>query len=276
MNVSVVFTNLAFSENNSELKITRKELKELFVFSTSKTNFIFDGVIYGQIDGIAMGLPLAPTLANLFMGYNEGKWLSEFGGGGGGGGAGPKFYTCYVDDIFAVFENESEGQLFLHYLNTRHPNIKFTKEYNINGTLAFLEISISNLDGFKTSVYHKSTYTGLHTNFKCIAPHEYKKRLINTLLDRINSSWKGFDLDVKSLCQNLMRNMYPKRMIDRVVRQFLDKKLSKTVNEKIPETNQEIRYITLPYIGHYSENVKGKISDMIKNFCKEKVKIKLI
>ena len=87
-----------------------------------------------------------------------------------------------------------------------------------------MDISISNLDGFKTSVYHKSTYTGLHTNFKCFAPHEYKKRLINTLLDRIfkiNSSWKGFDLDVKSLCQNLMRNMYPKRMIDRVGRTHL-------------------------------------------------------
>ena len=54
-----------------------------------------------------------------------------------------------------------------------------------------------------------------------LLPINTKKWLINTLLDRIfkiNSSWKGFDLDVKSLCQNLMRNMYPKRMIDRVVR----------------------------------------------------------
>ena len=76
-----------------------------------------------------------------------------------------------------------------------------------------------------------------------------------TLLDRtfkINSSWKGFDLDVKSLCHSLMRNMF----IDRVVGQFLDKKLSKTVNEKIPENGQETRYVTLPYIGHYSKNAR--------------------
>ena len=114
-------------------------------------------------------------------------------------GAGPKWRN--VNDIFAVFENESEAQLFLDYLNTRHPNINFTKEVNINGILAFLDISISNLEGCKTLVYLKSTYTGLLTNFKCFAPHEYKKRLIITLLDRtfkINSSWKGFDLDVKS------------------------------------------------------------------------------
>ena len=167
----------------------------------------------------------------------------------------------------------------MDYLNTRHPSIKFTKEVNINGILAFLDISISNLEGSKTSIYHKSTYTGLLTNFNCFAPHEYKKRLIIILLDRtfkINSSWKGFDLDVKSLCHRLMRNMYPKRFIDRVVRQFLDKKLSKTVNEMIPENGQETRYVTLPYIGHYSKIATGKISEMIKIFCKEKVNIKLV
>ena len=65
-------------------------------------------------------------------------------------GEGAKFYKRYVDDIFAVSENESEAQLFLDYLNTRHPNIKFTKEDNTNGILAFLDIFISNLEGFKT------------------------------------------------------------------------------------------------------------------------------
>ena len=61
-----------------------------------------------------------------------------------------------------------------------------------------------------------------------------------------------------------------------MVRQFLDKKLSKTVNEKIPENGQETRYVTLPYIGHYSKNATGKISEMIKRFCNEKVNIKLV
>ena len=63
----------------------------------------------------------------------------------------------------------------------------------------------------------------------------------NNLSFKINSSWKGFDLDVKSLYHSPMRNMYPTRFIDRVVRQFLDKKFSKTINEKIPENGLEIR-----------------------------------
>ena len=65
-------------KNDPSLKITRKELCELFEFATSKTNFIFQNVIYDQVDGISMGSPLAPTLANLFMGCNEQKcdWQS--------------------------------------------------------------------------------------------------------------------------------------------------------------------------------------------------------
>ena len=58
-------------ENYPEIKISKMEMLELFRFCTSKTNFLFDGVVYDQIDGIAMGSPLAPTLANLFMGHHE-------------------------------------------------------------------------------------------------------------------------------------------------------------------------------------------------------------
>ena len=87
--VTSLFTNIPLEETvdlavklildkNSGLKITRKELKELFIFCTSKNNFIFNGIIYDQTDGISMGSPLAPSLANLFMGYNEKLWLNNY------------------------------------------------------------------------------------------------------------------------------------------------------------------------------------------------------
>ena len=118
------------------------------------------------------------------------------------------FYRRYVDDIFAVFDKKEDALKFLDYLNSRHPNIKFTKEENINGVLPFLDVLISNRNCLKTSVYHKSTYTGLLTNFKSFVPFDYKKRLVNTLLDRIfkiNSSWVGFDTDVESLKTKIIK-----------------------------------------------------------------------
>ena len=78
-----------------------------------------------------MGSPLAPILANLFLGFHEGKWINDYTG------VKPKYYKRYVDDIIAVFENENEAQTFLDYLNEKHNNIKFTIEYEKEGQLPF-------------------------------------------------------------------------------------------------------------------------------------------
>ena len=57
---------------------------------------------YNQIDGKAMGSPLAPVLANIFMGFHESKWLDEYNLNK------PEFYLRYVDDILAAFNNEQD------------------------------------------------------------------------------------------------------------------------------------------------------------------------
>ena len=53
------------------LNITKKELKKLFLFATSQTHFILNSKFYDQIDGVAMGSPLATVLANIFMGFTN-------------------------------------------------------------------------------------------------------------------------------------------------------------------------------------------------------------
>ena len=68
-----------------------------------------------------MGSPLAPVLANIFMGFYESKWLDEQNF------KKPKFYLRYVDDILNAFDNEQDSLSFLNFLNNRHPNIKIMK-----------------------------------------------------------------------------------------------------------------------------------------------------
>ena len=65
-----IVINLIFN-HNPNLNITEKELKKLFLFTTLQTHFLFNGKCYNQIDGVAMGSPLAPLLANIFMGFYE-------------------------------------------------------------------------------------------------------------------------------------------------------------------------------------------------------------
>ena len=57
---------------------SKVELKKLFEFATSGTHFLSQGAFYDQIDGVAMGSPLCPILANLFMSYYETMWLNTF------------------------------------------------------------------------------------------------------------------------------------------------------------------------------------------------------
>ena len=66
--------NLIFNHNHN-LNITKKELKKVALFATSQTHFIFNSKFYKQIDGVAMGSPLAPVLADIFMAFYESKNL---------------------------------------------------------------------------------------------------------------------------------------------------------------------------------------------------------
>ena len=79
---------------------------------------MFNGDFSEQLDGVAMGPALAPILANLFLGYHEGKWIEDYEGNN------PSCYKRYVDDIITVFKNENEAKSFLAYLNKMFLNIK--------------------------------------------------------------------------------------------------------------------------------------------------------
>ena len=58
---------------------------------------------------------------------------------------------------------------FCYFINNKHRNIKFTFGGEIDGTLAFLEVSV-NREGntFTTSSYRKKTFTGQGMNFLII------------------------------------------------------------------------------------------------------------
>ena len=122
-----------------------------------------------------MGSPLGPAFANLFMGYYEQKWLDS------DRGRLVKFYRRYVDDIFCLFENEHQIQTFLDFLNIQHPNSNFTIEKEHIKQLPFLDVLYTRSDRLITSVYRKSTFTGLLQNYTSFVPFTYKKGIINLL-----------------------------------------------------------------------------------------------
>ena len=63
--------NLIFSDgdivNYNGCKFDPCTVKTLLSFAVKENHFLFNGVLYNQIDGVAMGSPLGPSLANIFM-----------------------------------------------------------------------------------------------------------------------------------------------------------------------------------------------------------------
>ena len=54
----------------------------------------------------------------------------------------PRLLTRYVNDVFAIFENEKEAEAFLSSLNSHHPSIQFMMERPIGGQINFLDMTV--------------------------------------------------------------------------------------------------------------------------------------
>ena len=251
-------------QNKPELKISKKELRQLFELATSGTHFLFNSNFYDQIDGVSMGSPLGPVLANLFMGCHETKWLDEFQK------SEVLLYRRYVDDIFCMFKKEKDANEFFSFLNTQHPNIKFTIEKELNHSLPFLDILIKNESNkFITSVYRKKTSIGLFTQYDSFTPFTYKTGLIKCLIHRafkISSSYIIFHDELNKIKLLLQKNLYPLHVIDQQIKKFLDKQYTK---DSTPDKKNRTVFFKLPYIGQFSNSTKVKLKEICKRFCKE-------
>ena len=72
------------------------------------------------------------------------------------------FYRLYLDDTFVIFENESQVERFLVYINSLHANINFTVEKESGCKLSLHDVRVERSDStFDLSVYRKPTHTNL-------------------------------------------------------------------------------------------------------------------
>ena len=105
---------------------------ELLNAATKNQLFQFNGNLYEQTDGVAVGSPLGPLLGNGFMCSIEDKLDQD--------GKLPSYYRRYVDDTFTTMPDIASAEIFLDTLNHCHPSAKFTVEVERNASAFYVNI----------------------------------------------------------------------------------------------------------------------------------------
>ena len=250
--------------------LEREDLEYLLIVCTQKSHFQFNGNFYDQKDGVAMGSPLGPLFANIFMNNFEllhSEKLKELG---------VNIWLRYVDDVFATLSDKRKAEEILSYLNQQHPNIKFTIEHEVEDKLPFLDTSVyRSQTRYHTTLYRKKTFTGVYLNWTSLTAKKYKINLIYCLLDRI---WKicseieERENEIKKLKIILAQNEYPQHIIDREIEKFINNRNKPQPNINITEdapqttttsTDIKKRFIVLPYTGDKSEDFAKRLESLV-------------
>ncbi|XP_057296240.1 uncharacterized protein LOC130625194 [Hydractinia symbiolongicarpus] len=105
-----ICTDSLFSETDLVSNFCKSDFRKLLSLATENSYFTFDGQLFKQVDGVAMGSPLGPSLANAFLSHHEKTWL---------------------DNCPSSFKP------------VQHINISFTSECEADKTLPFLDVSVS-------------------------------------------------------------------------------------------------------------------------------------
>ena len=225
--------------------------------------FSFQDQFYEQVEGAAMGSPVSPIVANLYMNDLEQKALST--------APHPPSSGCrFVDDNF-VIHKEANKQDFLQHINSVESGIKFTVEDNKeDGSIPFLDTIVKpEADGtLSITVYRKPTHTDQYLQWDSHHHLSAKFSVIHTLSHRAKTVCSKPELlqqDKDHLRKALTKCKYPKWALDKV-EERLNRSTSKaidgansqdTTNAQTATNNIKTKgHIVIPYTQGLCESIK--------------------
>ena len=187
------------------LPLPRQDFLELIELCVRFGPFSFEGNEYIQVEGLAMGSPLAAVLAQLAMEVLERDHLIPLAG---------KNITWlrYVDDILAIVPQRLDTSALLERLNHVHPTVKFTLERETSDRLSFLDVVLHKVNGrLRFSVHRKTTNKDDFIHFFSAHSRRIKQSTVMGFYLRAYRicSPEFLDLELQNIMESFKKLEYP-------------------------------------------------------------------
>lgn len=174
--VQSLFTNVPVKPTLDFLAKELPKLKTDFPISTPclidlielclrNSFFRFNDQFFEQTFGFAMGSPLSPILANIFLEHVEKDLLPLYTG------VQPTLWLRYVDDVLALIPADFCVDSFGGYINSLYPTLNFTWEWESEGIIPFLDVKIHKCTKcLRFSIYRKPTNSESYLHYFSFHP----------------------------------------------------------------------------------------------------------
>ena len=136
-----------------------------------------------------------------------------------------------------LFSEQSHVNRFYNYSNSKHSNIKFTSETEVNNCLNFLDVGINRIN---------NSFSLVHRAYA------------------ICSNYIDFDIELSYLRNFFSGNRYPQYLFDKFVSKYLNS-IHAPHERKLTVPKFEI-FLSLPYLGDSSLNCKKELNSLINKF----------
>jgi len=209
---------LLWKKFNKDSGISHKDIERLLLIIMTSNFFEYDGDVYRQLEGVAMGTSCAPLVANLYAALKErrngvhrlratvGKLL---------------LYVRYIDDILLVFRGSKEELMEYLAKDAQLDGLNISWSYSC-ARQVFLDIELLMIPGhpytrLQTRVYRKPMNKHLYIPWSSAHPLHVKKAFVKAELTRFRmiSSNEQYFVDTSLFFRrNLRRRGYPANILD--------------------------------------------------------------
>nr|XP_060609685.1 uncharacterized protein LOC132761116 [Anolis sagrei ordinatus]XP_060609686.1 uncharacterized protein LOC132761116 [Anolis sagrei ordinatus]XP_060610145.1 uncharacterized protein LOC132761359 [Anolis sagrei ordinatus]XP_060610146.1 uncharacterized protein LOC132761359 [Anolis sagrei ordinatus]XP_060610703.1 uncharacterized protein LOC132761651 [Anolis sagrei ordinatus]XP_060610704.1 uncharacterized protein LOC132761651 [Anolis sagrei ordinatus]XP_060615565.1 uncharacterized protein LOC13276 len=242
-------------------------LLDLLDIILEKNFFKFDQKYYFQIQGVAMGSPVAPSIANLFMDNLENNIILNRAYNPVAGSI--IKYCRFIDDIFIIINSHHEAETLLSWINTVHHNIKFTG--NISATsLVFLDVMIiKENDRLRVRNHRKTTDRNSLLHYNSYHHWALKNNLPFSQMLRIkrnSSTQQDFTHEIEVTKRQFRNRGYPEHIIQSSYLKVANIPRSKLLENKTrPRVERLIWPLTLTNMSNLAIRTIKKYWNLIRD-----------